>query len=336
MPRVTIAIPTYKRGALLRRAVRSALEQTFHRDMEILVVENPSEPLAPGMLTFAETLCLELADPRIRYVRNSANVGMAGNWNRCLELAQSAWVVILHDDDWLAPRYVEISLALVDSNPALRLVCCYGFIEREGLPEQPDEEIGSLIRSIRLAPIHFLLGNPVPGPGIMMHRETALKLGGFDPGWFPTMDHVLWLRFCETAPCARIQHRLTHYSIGDNVSLKPAMLISFIVNDWKQRQELLDRAFFRNPILQAYSRIKVHRERAFLQNRFRIKIPSQDLEDSLTEVGWRPFSRAFRWVYFPLRVVIEVVSWYQTVRLKAVHVVQVRGQVDPQSSVRKP
>lgn len=323
MPCVTIAIPTYKRGVLLQRAVRSALEQTFHGDLEILVVENPSEPPAPGMLTFAETLCLELADPRIRYVRNPANVGMAGNWNRCLELAQSAWVVVLHDDDWLAPRYVEISLALVDSNPALRLVCCYGFIEREGLPEQPDEDIGTSIRSIRLAPIHFLLGNPMPGPGIMMHRETALKLGGFDPGWFPTMDHVLWLRFCETAPCARIQHRLTHYSIGDNASLQPAALIGFIVNDWKQRQELLDHHFPRTPVLHAYSRIKVHREQVFIQNRFSLTISSQALEDRLTEVGWRSFSRTFRWIYFPIRAAIEFVALLTTVRLKALPVVRI-------------
>ena len=44
---------------------------------------------------------------RIRYVRNPANLGLAGNWNRCLELAEHEVVTLFHADDELRPNYVR-------------------------------------------------------------------------------------------------------------------------------------------------------------------------------------------------------------------------------------
>ena len=34
-----------------------------------------------------------------RYFRNEKNIGMVGNWNRCIELALSENIVFLHSDD---------------------------------------------------------------------------------------------------------------------------------------------------------------------------------------------------------------------------------------------
>ena len=104
-PAVSIAIPTYNRAATLERAVRSALGQT-HADLEVVVSDNASTDGTPGLLAR-----LAAGEPRLRIVRQEANHGMVANLNAALALAEGEHAMLLSDDDWLAPRCVEASLA---------------------------------------------------------------------------------------------------------------------------------------------------------------------------------------------------------------------------------
>jgi glycosyltransferase len=320
----------------MRRALLSVLSQTFLGKMEILVVENPSEETMPGVPSDAERFCGELADARVRYVRNASNLGMVGNWNQCLELALGRWVIILHDDDWLSPHHVELSLALADANPELRLVGCEGIIEREGAVGHPDARPPSSVKSFRLTPFYFLLGNPFFAPGVMLDKETALALGGFDADWFPTMDHLFWLRFCEAVPCARIQLPLLHYYIGNNASLQPATLMTYILNDWKQRTAFLARHFPRSPVLRWYSRIKVHREQTYLEQLFNVQLSLEELTGRLSKTGWRPVPTYLRWTYFPIRTILEVIAILFSQRLKRLPTRYSKQWLQPSLKPREP
>ena len=62
-------------------------------------------------------LVARLNDPRITYVRNPKNLGLAGNWNRCLDAVTSPLFTLLHADDELLPNYVETMLAAADRHP---------------------------------------------------------------------------------------------------------------------------------------------------------------------------------------------------------------------------
>lgn len=316
MPLVTIAIPTYKRSALLKRALGSAISQTYSGDMEILVVENPSEDAIAGQSSAAEECCRSFSDSRIRYVLNANNLGMVGNWNHCFKLSRGRWVVILHDDDWLSPYHIETLMALAAANPDLRLVGCEGVIEREGQEPHVDGRPEMPIKSFRLTPFHFLLGNPFFASGVMLSKATALALGGFDNDWFPTMDHQFWLQCCEEVPCARVQYPLLHYYIGDNASLQPAILLKYIVNDWQQRVRLLERHFSRCRVLKWYSRAKVDREQIFLERLFKTSIDSDELHRLLAGAGWRAIAQNSGWAYFPVRAILEAWSIVFSKRLR--------------------
>lgn len=104
-PSVSIAIPTYNRADKLERAVRSALAQT-HSDLEVVVSDNASTDDTGERLAR-----LEASDPRVRTVRQGANHGMVANLNAAGALAVGKHVMLLSDDDWLAPRCVEATLA---------------------------------------------------------------------------------------------------------------------------------------------------------------------------------------------------------------------------------
>ena len=98
---VCVAIPFFSNLDYLGIALRSVIAQTDRTWTAIVVDDVGPEP-------GAEQLVASLADSRIRYVRNERNLGVAANFNRCLELAavEGEIVTVFHADDQLEPGYV--------------------------------------------------------------------------------------------------------------------------------------------------------------------------------------------------------------------------------------
>ena len=94
----SIITPTYKRPELLKRAVDSLLLQTY-KNWEMIIIND--SPYDENYSLFTSSL----NDPRIRYVVNDMNKGVNFSRNKALDIlsADSAWVIFLDDDDYLAP-----------------------------------------------------------------------------------------------------------------------------------------------------------------------------------------------------------------------------------------
>jgi glycosyltransferase involved in cell wall biosynthesis len=99
-PLVTIAIPTFDRLSYLKEAVASALAQTYDR-IEVLIGDDGA---SESLREWAEQLTGR--DARVRYQLNSANLGLAGNWNALADAARGEFLVIIGDDDRLLPNFV--------------------------------------------------------------------------------------------------------------------------------------------------------------------------------------------------------------------------------------
>lgn len=111
MPKVTIAIPTYNRAKFLGAAIKSVLGQTY-TNFELLIVDNASTD-------DTKTVIASFKDRRIKYHKNSKNIGMMKNWNKCVELSIGKYLMILGDDDILYPDFLERSLAVHRENPKI-------------------------------------------------------------------------------------------------------------------------------------------------------------------------------------------------------------------------
>jgi glycosyltransferase involved in cell wall biosynthesis len=100
-PSICITIPFHDNLAYLAASLRS-LERQTDADWTAIVVDDASDECG------AHQRVVALGDDRIRYVRNASNLGIAANFNRCLELGRQAAdvVAILHADDELEPGYV--------------------------------------------------------------------------------------------------------------------------------------------------------------------------------------------------------------------------------------
>ena len=108
MNKLTICIPVYERIDYFESAIESALNQTVKCD--ILVSDNASSH------TKFRDFC-ELNN--IPYFRNENNLGVFGNWNKCIELAKTPFALILSDDDVLKQTYVEDFLNTLREHPQL-------------------------------------------------------------------------------------------------------------------------------------------------------------------------------------------------------------------------
>jgi len=93
VPMVTLAIPTFNRLALLKRAVASALAQNY-KNLEIIISDNAS---TDGTFEYLESL----DDDRIKVILSEQNLGMVANWDRCLVSALGDYFLLMSDDDAL-------------------------------------------------------------------------------------------------------------------------------------------------------------------------------------------------------------------------------------------
>jgi glycosyltransferase involved in cell wall biosynthesis len=95
-PRLSVAIPTFSRAQYLAEAVQSVLSQNYS-NFELLISDDGVEP---DIRSVGEATAMR--DKRVRYWRNPKNLGLAGNWNRCLDEARGEYILIIGDDDRIA------------------------------------------------------------------------------------------------------------------------------------------------------------------------------------------------------------------------------------------
>jgi glycosyltransferase involved in cell wall biosynthesis len=126
-PRLSIGLPVHNGEAYLSESLDALLAQSY-QDFELIISDNAS---TDG----TEEICRRYAahDPRIRYLRQPANIGAAPNHNAVLEAARGElfkWASHddLYDRDLLA-RCVEV----LDTHPDVVLVSSYSaVIEADG------------------------------------------------------------------------------------------------------------------------------------------------------------------------------------------------------------
>ena len=99
MPHVTVTIPAFNHERYIARAIESVLNQS-HRDLDVVVVDDGSSDATYEVARRFES------DPRVRCERNAENLGLARNWNHCLELATGPLVMVFGDDDELDADYL--------------------------------------------------------------------------------------------------------------------------------------------------------------------------------------------------------------------------------------
>jgi glycosyltransferase involved in cell wall biosynthesis len=172
-PLVTIGMPTYNRAnGYLREALESALAQSYP-NLEIVVSDN-------GSTDNTESVVRSYADPRIRFFRQQPPVTPNDNFNFCLQRANGAYFLMLHDDDKIDPDFVNACMDAAGYDESIgiirtgtRIINATGTIIDEGRNRVAD-----------LSMADFILGwfsglTPLYVCSTLYNTEGLRSMGGF-------------------------------------------------------------------------------------------------------------------------------------------------------------
>jgi glycosyltransferase involved in cell wall biosynthesis len=197
---ITIAITVYNRRQYIKQAIASALDQTA--SVRVMVVEDCGPD--PTLEDFVKA---EFG-PRVEYFRNPKRRGLFGNWNACLELCQTEWISILHDDDYLAPRFAEAMLELEKAAPGRALY--FGItlgVDEHGAP-RPELAAASFSGKWVERGLKDVLYGPYWFPGHLFRVLTGKRLGMFRETSHFCGDWEMWAKLMADGGGAQINEVL--------------------------------------------------------------------------------------------------------------------------------
>jgi glycosyltransferase involved in cell wall biosynthesis len=165
-----IMLPYYGDVGLMQAAVTSVLGQS-DPGWRLTVVDDGREPGVPEWFA-------GLGEDRVRYQRNAHNLGVTGNFRKCVELAEHPYMVMMGTDDIMLPNYVATLRSVVEQYPGVGLV-------------QPGVEVidgeGRVVRTLIDVVKRRLYAPRLAGRTLLGGEELATSLLRGDWLYFPSI-----------------------------------------------------------------------------------------------------------------------------------------------------
>jgi hypothetical protein len=221
--------------------------------MEVVVVDN--DPASTNVEQLVERVPA-LRGTAFRYYVNAENLGMFGNWNRCIELGRGTWHSMLHDDDLLDPDFADVLMSTLNRHPQIDGIACRkrNLDQRVQGRAPPPGAARRAMRSARDAAIfgftdHRIvdsrklfwastLGNPT---GFICRKSAAIEAGGYWPEDYPSGDHFFFARFAARFRLAQHRRTLASFRIAVNETMGPEVIRGFVVAGWTLQQRMAGR-----------------------------------------------------------------------------------------------
>lgn len=233
-PKVTLVIPSYRRGAKILPTLESVAAQTRQPD-EIIVVNDGGYP--------ETTECVRRSFPAVK-VLEVPHGGAPAARNYGAHAATSRVLMLLDDDDTLQPHAVETLLRVLTTFPEARAAYADHTYTNHITGEHFANHHSALPSFARLRAVTpvairdgirlydkrlyygLLHGNLLQQPW-MVYRDTYLGVGGFQPGLGSADDWDIYLRLTRTVPVAQTDEVIAnHYvEVGKpHLTLEPQQL----------------------------------------------------------------------------------------------------------------
>jgi glycosyltransferase involved in cell wall biosynthesis len=222
--KISVVIPTYNRAHLLRGAIESVFTQKYD-NYELLILDNASEDDTSSVVQRYSR-----DDDRIKYIRNSKNLGMIGNWNEGLRIAAGDYICVLMDDDRLKPNFLSETSRIITQDDDFAFVA--GTVEHYRVNgdssnlefmadrtkvNQHSEESGTYSNCEaweRYITGNFKIGLP---SAVLFRRIPELMFSelGLDPGfWIEILMTYPKYYFLSNPVCIKLHHDSEQFSDG--------------------------------------------------------------------------------------------------------------------------
>lgn len=210
IPKVSVVIPSYNYGRFLDEAIQSVLDQTY-LDFELIIIDDQSKDNTD------EVVQKYLSNPKVTYYKNDTNLGLGGNFNKCLEYANGEYIKFLLADDVFQPGLLASFVKVMDENPGVSLVTSYrqtfgGENKKFETPFYGLQDGKKVIFEVLSRDKNFL-GEPT----MVMFRNKNLALTGMfntTYGWI--LDTDMWLKQLNIGDCYIVPEYLSKIRAHNN------------------------------------------------------------------------------------------------------------------------
>lgn len=234
-PTVSVVLPTFNRGKILRHAIDSVLALD-EAPFELIVVDDGSTDATRSELK-------ALRDPRVSVIELSANSGANTARNVGIAAARAPYVAFLDSDDTYLPGRLCRPLKILEGNSHIGMVLSAFTTEKAAkttvfsMPQRvyTGQDMMRLVARRVIQPTTS---------GLTIRRDILLAAGGFDPTLMRMQDSDLAMRIAQRTMAATIAEPLWHkrwQSDGISSSREtyfPALLALIARHDIYQHEEL--------------------------------------------------------------------------------------------------
>lgn len=190
-PLISVVITTYERDNYLEKAIESVIREVNDNALvEIIVLDNASNN------TNIEHLARLYGVNK--FIKNSTNLGLFGNWNKAFEVSSGEYVYIMGDDDVMLSGFVKGCLLAIHNNPGIDIV----YTDYQAIDENDSitglsmpSPFGLITKDFAIKyALRFGLGLPTIS---MCYRKSLFDDNGYDERNFGSND---WYYLYTTMP----------------------------------------------------------------------------------------------------------------------------------------
>ena len=225
-PLISICIPAYNGEAFIKQCLDSCLAQNFS-SYEIVICDDGSTDKTIDIINEYVK-----KTPNIRFYKNESNLGLVGNWNKCLNLANGTWIKFLFQDDTMVANCLQIFADNIADNTKL-LVCKRNFILEKNATEDKIDYYTNRVRTLentgfytsqifsastisKIAANNISL-NFIAEPSLSLFKKEVIStLGNFDQDLKQICDLEFLLRIASNYGLIYIPEKLCEFRIHEN------------------------------------------------------------------------------------------------------------------------
>lgn len=223
-PKVSIIMPVFNHPEYFRLSLKSAIEQDYTEEYEIIVVDNNDQGEGP---TENQKIVEQFNNPKVLYYRNEKNIGMFGNWNRGIELAHAPYITYCHDDDMLLSNALTrlMKIQKRTGNKAIfsaynTMDCNNNITQLNKFPNKKKWGIFTRRDYYSYTLFNQFISSCGFGVGCLFSKQCLIEIGGYDPEFYPSADYALQAHYTYRFGSVYNCIPTFNYRIAENESIK--------------------------------------------------------------------------------------------------------------------
>jgi len=238
-PLISICIPTYNGSPYIKKCIESCISQTYSK-IEIIVCDDCSTDSILNVLNpYLEK------DSRITFYQNEKNLGLVGNWNKCMNYASGDYIKWLFQDDWMDDNAIKEFVDIANKGYDF-IVSKRNFVLNDMATDEDkmyyskqvkkledyfdQDEIGTYFTSsdIKDIVISNIALNFIAEPSLIFFKKTLIKkVGLYDHLFHQICDLEYNMRLASEVGVYVINKPLCHFAIHAHSTTNTNMNIKY-------------------------------------------------------------------------------------------------------------